>query len=170
MSADRTLLKPEMSRWWAALGGVLLWFAYIWVMWEEVGADAMQYCADKQAAGETCVYDYIPLLEIGITLFVLGAAYFFARFAFGIYAPPRRLRQLRWSFAGGIDVVATYPVLQVLASLGIGWSVFRLSALPFAFIHWGVIVYWLLWILWFGGAIIVSLPRRFPPEQSEAVG
>lgn len=70
----------------------------------------------------------------------------------------------------GIDVVATYPVLQILAALGIGWSVFRLSVLPFAFIHWGVIVYWLLWILWLGGAIIVSLPRRLPSEQGEAVG
>ncbi len=170
MAIESRISKVEILRWWAAFSGLLLWFAYIWVMWEEAGAGAMQYCADKQAAGETCVYDYILLLEIGITLFVLGAAYFFARFAFGIYAPPRRLRQLRWSFAGGIDVVATYPVLQVLAALGIGWSVFRLSVLPFAFIHRGAIVYWLLWIFWLGGAIIVSLPRRFPSEQGEAVG
>ncbi len=156
--------KAETLRCWAALSGLLLWFTYIWVLWEVTGADALQYCATKKAAGETCVYDNIPMEMLIIPIVVFGGAYFFARFAFGIYAPPRRLRQLRWSFAGGIDVVATYPVLQVLAALGMGWSVFRLAALPFAFVHWAVIVYWLLWIVWFGGAVIVSLPRRFPPE------
>jgi hypothetical protein len=162
--------KTEILRWWAALSGLLLWFIYIWVLWEVTGADALRYCAAKTASGETCVYDNIPMEMLVIPIFVFGGAYFFARFAFGIYAPARRLRQLRWSFAGGIDVVATYPVLQVLAALGMVWSALRLAALPFAFIHWGVIVYWLLWILWFGGAIFASLPRRFPPEGDEVIG
>lgn len=161
MAIDRSVPNVEILRWWAALSGVLLWFTYIWVVRAGLEPRAQQYCAVKEAVGETCVYDYIPVIEAGlIPIFVFAVAYFFARFAFGIYAPPRQSRRLHWSFAGGIEAAGAYPVLQILAGLGLCWSVFRLSVLPFAFISWLVILYWIAWIVWFAVAIVISWPRR----------
>ncbi|RYE38880.1 MAG: hypothetical protein EOP21_11485, partial [Hyphomicrobiales bacterium] len=149
MTQDHQPGAREVIRWWAALFGVLLWFLYVPVQLDLTKANGQRYCARMKAVGQDCNYDYIPVLEVVvIPASVVLAAYFFARFAFGIYAPSYHARRLGWRLAGKIDAAGGYPFLQIIAGIGLCWSLFRLSILPFAFISWAVIVYWILWIMW----------------------
>lgn len=156
MSAMENKRKAEIIRWWAAFGGVILWFLYFAAQFSFMEADMRAYCVPREASGELCGYDYIPVAElIFVPVCLLLFGYPFARFAFGVFAPSFS-RTLRWSFAGRIDAATTYPVLQVIAGLGLCWSIFRLSALPLAYASYFAILYWAAWIAWFAAAILAS--------------
>lgn len=151
----------EITRWWAAFSGVLLWFLYLAVQFDLMDAEERRYCARREALGELCNYDHLPLFEFFfVPAFVLLAAYPFSRFAYGVFAPPIDARRLRWSFAGATDATATYPVMPILAVLGLGWSIFSMASIPFAFASWVPVLYWAAWICWFAGAIAASWSRR----------
>lgn len=152
--------KIEIIRWWAAVAGIGLWFLYFEAQFEFMEAGRESYCAAREMAGGFCNYDYIPIMELFfIPIFLIIFAYPFARFAFGIFAPSFP-RSLRWRFAGKIGAEKTYPVLQIIAVLGLFWSIFRLSALPIAHASCFAISYWIAWIIWFGIAIVASWQRR----------
>lgn len=152
--------RIEIIRWWVAFVGVVLWFLYFEAQFEFMDAGRKSYCATREKAGEFCNYDYLPIMElIFIPIFLALFAYPFARFAFGIFAPSFS-RRLRWRLAGKIDAEKTYPVLQIIAILGLFWSIFRLSALPMAYASWFAVSYWITWIIWFGIAIVASWQRR----------
>jgi hypothetical protein len=56
--------KAEIIRWWFALGGVILWFLYFAAQFAFMHTDMRAYCAPREAAGELCGYDYIPVAEL----------------------------------------------------------------------------------------------------------
>lgn len=158
--SDGEIRKAEIVRWWAAFSGIGLWFLYFEAQFAFMKAGMRSYCAPREAVGELCNYDYLPVMElIFIPICLVLFVYPFARFAFGVFAPPFS-RCLRWRLAGNIDAATTFPFLQIAAALGLFWSVFRLSVLPIAYAPWFGIAYWVAWIFWFVAAIIASWPRR----------
>ena len=60
VAIESRICKVEILRWWAAFSGLLLWFSYIWMMWEEASADAVQFAPTSK----------LPVKRSAMTIFL----------------------------------------------------------------------------------------------------
>jgi hypothetical protein len=116
-------------------------------------------CGDRTFTGEfdDCFNDYIPILEVfAVPAFILITVYFFARFAFTLYAPPPDRRTLKWRLPSQHSAASAWPILQTIAAVGAVWALWRLSTYPLvadlALFH----LYWAVFALWFGTGIVIG--------------
>lgn len=154
----------ELARWGLAAVGVLLWLGLIVIVREGGGAKHWHRCRGGFYPGESddCFTDYLPVLEVVfVPAFVLLTAFFFARFAFVLFAPPADRRGLKWRLAGRNGAVDAWPILQAIACVGAAWALWRLFTYPLAIELLPFHLYWGGFAAWFGlGALLGLLDER----------
>jgi hypothetical protein len=158
--AEEGDLKAERLRLLTACGGVTLWFAYPFVEWFG-GIERFRYRCSREPVvigRDPCFSDYIPILELIAFVLTLGLAYFFARFAFSLFAPAPEARSRGWRFASRSAGSAYFPSLQLAAGLGILWALLHLKNYPVALYPY--LIYWGAWLAWFGAGIWLSWPSN----------
>ncbi len=143
-----------------ALGGFLLWFSYPFAFTAGIIARHDYRCAGREFTGawDGCFQDGLPIdfLAYPLTLLLL---YPFARFLFVALAPPGKASSGFWRLARGASGEAYFPVVQVLALVGISWALLHVLPFPLVRVFFGFFAYWAAWILWFGSVIWLSWPR-----------
>jgi hypothetical protein len=155
-------LKGEGARYLGACAGLALWFAYPFVEWH--GGQAAHLSHGRLEpfidSVDPCFDDHLPMGEMAAFPITLILAYFFARFAFSLYAPSPEARSWRWWFATRSAPEDLFPAFQVLIAIGILWAVVYGSK------YWPALypylLYWGAWLGWFLLGAWLSRPRRRP--------
>ena len=154
----------EYARWGAAAAGSVLWLGIAIVFAEGSTAKHLYRCRGRTFTGafDDCFNDYLPVLEVlFVPAFILLTAFFFARFAFALFAPPPARRRLWWWLAGRAGAGERWPVLQSIALGGVAWASWRLTTYPLVADLLPFHLYWSAFAAWFAlGALTGFLDRR----------
>ena len=152
-------------RWMLASVGWLLWLGYPLVFLFGIGLRHDGRCGGQRFTGEfdDCFNDYLPLLESTWAAIALILTFGFIWFSYSLYSRPSD--RSRWWWAAKSWRGRGWSARQALACIGVVWTVWNLTALPWRepFVGWAH-VYWLLFFLWFVLSAWVNRPALVDGE------
>ncbi len=150
----------ERLRWWAALAGPLLFLASSLMPWFG-GAKRRARCVGREFTGEwdDCFTDGLPIVEMLAPIIALALCWMFARFAFAMWSPPPGARVLRWRLAASVPTEEHWPVLHVVAAIGMAWALWRGTTYLIAPELWPFVAFWISFAAWFAAGFAMAWPR-----------
>ncbi|NML93341.1 hypothetical protein [Novosphingobium olei] len=115
-------------------------------------------CRGRTFSGrfDDCFSDYLPLLELMAPLAALALLWFFARFAFAVWAPEPEARTMPWRMASADGTLVYHPGYLVLSAIGCAWALWRAVLYPLDPHTFPFITFWLVFACWFGAAAWAS--------------